>query len=359
MPRALGLSEIEQLRRRRVLENLEQLKKLTTITPEKEDVIKVIYGIKDKEVKSVKPRHSLGLRKRPPNKQEPKQPTQIPSKKVKKPNAKSIEFSDDENDWPSSGEEWTPNLLLVSKKKKDTFQEVGPTGKKKLSSSGPLATKQTANRGLVMELATSEAARRYPVREKPRPNYSVTTTIPEDDRFLYCYECDSSHLDGCLIHPVEWVENKPLSVCEEAKGRDVEFQREKCVCGIAYYLHTARTAPRDWIYIYKSGIPGAGFGVWTNREIKRGTTFGPYAGKVVYLDEMREEELVRRSRGGYAWLVRQNLQGMKSHLVDARNPLQSNWLRFVNCARFDEEQNLVTIQYRGKIYYRACQGKNC
>ncbi|VDP92983.1 unnamed protein product, partial [Echinostoma caproni] len=28
---------------------------------------------------------------------------------------------------------------------------------------------------------------------------------------------------------------------------------------------------------------------------------------------------------------------------------------FVNCARCEEEQNLVTIQYRGKIYYRACE----
>ncbi|XP_008562901.1 PREDICTED: histone-lysine N-methyltransferase PRDM9-like [Galeopterus variegatus] len=29
--------------------------------------------------------------------------------------------------------------------------------------------------------------------------------------------------------------------------------------------------------------------------------------------------------------------------------------RYVNCARDDEEQNLVAIQYRGQIFYRTCQ----
>lgn len=29
--------------------------------------------------------------------------------------------------------------------------------------------------------------------------------------------------------------------------------------------------------------------------------------------------------------------------------------RYVNCARDDEEQNLVAFQYRGQIFYRTCQ----
>lgn len=29
-------------------------------------------------------------------------------------------------------------------------------------------------------------------------------------------------------------------------------------------------------------------------------------------------------------------------------------MRFVNCARDDKEQNLVAMQFRGEIYYKAC-----
>ena len=45
--------------------------------------------------------------------------------------------------------------------------------------------------------------------------------------------------------------------------------------------------------------------------------------------------------------------GRVTHVVDARDEGHSNWLRFVNCARNEDEQNLVAFQYRGEIYYRA------
>ncbi|KAA3673029.1 uncharacterized protein DEA37_0010600 [Paragonimus westermani] len=248
----------------------------------------------------------------------------------------------------------------------------------------------------------------------------VLENLDQLKRLTDCYVCNVSVIDGCLKHPIEWVANNPITVCDAAKDHEVYFQKGKCVCGTPYYLHASRTAPQDWVRVWKSGIYGAGFGVWANKDIKCGTTFGPYGGVVVNLDEVEDDEFTRvsslilpwlvnllipihhdlysyfnvvlfveirqqtpfmwigviglsglnevwiiytltataectRSRGGYAWLVRNNLGGVKSHLVDARNPLQSNWLRFVNCARCDEEQNLVTIQYRGKIYYRACK----
>ena len=45
--------------------------------------------------------------------------------------------------------------------------------------------------------------------------------------------------------------------------------------------------------------------------------------------------------------------GRVTHVVDARDEGYSNWLRFVNCARNDDEQNLVAFQFRGEIYYRS------
>ncbi|KAJ8371979.1 hypothetical protein AAFF_G00298010 [Aldrovandia affinis] len=39
--------------------------------------------------------------------------------------------------------------------------------------------------------------------------------------------------------------------------------------------------------------------------------------------------------------------------IDARRETHSNWMRYVNCARNEEEQNLVAFQYRGSILYRC------
>ncbi|KAF5401632.1 Histone-lysine N-methyltransferase PRDM9 [Paragonimus heterotremus] len=245
--------------------------------------------------------------------------------KVKKPRAISLEYSDSGSDWLSSGDEWTPDTHSTDL---ETGHGFGRLSKLKNPKAQLVCPQKEICKGVVMKVTPTE----------------------ED-----CYVCNISVIDGCLKHPIEWVENNPITVCDAAKDHEVYFQRRKCVCGSPYYLHASRTAPPDWVRVWKSGIHGAGFGVWANKNIKCGTTFGPYGGVVVNLDEMEDDEFTRRSRGGYAWLVRNNLGGVKSHLVDARNPLRSNWLRFVNCARCDEEQNLVTIQYRGKIYYRACQ----
>ena len=42
-----------------------------------------------------------------------------------------------------------------------------------------------------------------------------------------------------------------------------------------------------------------------------------------------------------------------AHYLDCFNQDKSNWLRFVNCARFEEEQNLIAEQYDKKIFFKA------
>ena len=37
--------------------------------------------------------------------------------------------------------------------------------------------------------------------------------------------------------------------------------------------------------------------------------------------------------------------------MDASKTSASNWLRFINCARTEEEQNLYAYQHKGEIYY--------
>ena len=39
--------------------------------------------------------------------------------------------------------------------------------------------------------------------------------------------------------------------------------------------------------------------------------------------------------------------------IDGEDVKQSNWLRYVNCARTKQEQNCEAFQYRGCIYYKT------
>ena len=39
--------------------------------------------------------------------------------------------------------------------------------------------------------------------------------------------------------------------------------------------------------------------------------------------------------------------------IDGQDVSASNWMRYVNCARCDSEQNLVAFQYMGNIFYRT------
>ena len=41
------------------------------------------------------------------------------------------------------------------------------------------------------------------------------------------------------------------------------------------------------------------------------------------------------------------------HTVDATNEEDGNWMRYVCCARFFEEQNIVSNQNGTDVYYRA------
>ena len=46
--------------------------------------------------------------------------------------------------------------------------------------------------------------------------------------------------------------------------------------------------------------------------------------------------------------------GKLSHLIDGRGSA-GNWMAFVNCARYAQEQNLIAVQCDGDIFYEACK----
>eukprot|EP00057_Strongylocentrotus_purpuratus_P021476 XP_011675950.1 PREDICTED: histone-lysine N-methyltransferase PRDM9-like [Strongylocentrotus purpuratus] len=93
----------------------------------------------------------------------------------------------------------------------------------------------------------------------------------------------------------------------------------------------SKTLP-DGLVVKQSSIPGAGQGIFATKFIPKGYRFGPYDGDIVDLETGYDS--------GYQ---------------------TGNWMRYINCARNEGEQNLVAFQYLGEIYYRTfkpiCPGR--
>ncbi|XP_013399136.1 zinc finger protein 3-like [Lingula anatina] len=166
---------------------------------------------------------------------------------------------------------------------------------------------------------------RYPKRKAGDKNYK-DLEVPDDDAFLYCDECNMEYAGDCPVHG-------PLNIIQDvqvpADGSDPERAR--------------KTLP-PYFNIYTSQIPDAGLGVWVIRQLKNRTRFGPYEGEI-------STDTAKAHESGYSWQVYK--EGQPSHFVDAQDPSIANWMRYVNCARTEREQNLVAFQYHGQIYYKT------
>ncbi|XP_061403952.1 histone-lysine N-methyltransferase PRDM7-like, partial [Lethenteron reissneri] len=135
-------------------------------------------------------------------------------------------------------------------------------------------------------------------------------------------------------------ERKVYTEVEEPQDDDFFFHcRRGRGPGVA---NRARLSLPQGLTVGASSIAGAGLGVWSNRKkLPKGVIFGPYQG------EVSEENPVSE----YCWLIYKNKKDRE--YVDAQDESKSNWMRFVNCARNEQEQNLVAFQHRGQIYYRT------
>lgn len=102
-----------------------------------------------------------------------------------------------------------------------------------------------------------------------------------------------------------------------------------------------KTVPKGMM-IAPSYIPKAGYGIIADSFIKKYTWLGEYEGEIVPMD--REDDI-----SWYAWSVHRG--GEDSYFIDARNIATSSSLRWINCARNLNEQNVFVYECRGKIYY--------
>ncbi|XP_043730906.1 probable histone-lysine N-methyltransferase PRDM7 [Cervus elaphus] len=177
-----------------------------------------------------------------------------------------------------------------------------------------------------VELRRKETGvKRYCLRERKGHVYQEVSE-PQDDDYLYCEECQNFFIDSCAAHgPPTFVKD-----CAVEKG---------------HANRSALTLPPG-LSIRLSGIPDAGLGVWNEAsDLPLGLHFGPYEGQITDDEEA--------ANSGYAWLITKRRNCYE--YVDGKDTSWANWMRYVNCARDDEEQNLVAFQYHGQIFYRTCQ----
>ncbi|XP_069898197.1 histone-lysine N-methyltransferase PRDM9 [Dipodomys merriami] len=167
--------------------------------------------------------------------------------------------------------------------------------------------------------------RMYSLRERKSYAYEEISE-PQDDDYLYCEQCQNFFINSCTVH------GPPIFVRDNVVDK-------------GHYDRSVLSLPPG-LRIRQSSIPEAGLGVWNEEsDLPLGLHFGPYEGQIT------EDEDAANS--GYSWMI---TKGRNCYVyVDGKDKSQANWMRYVNCARYDEEQNLVAFQYHRQIFYRTCR----
>ncbi|EFO22150.2 SET domain-containing protein [Loa loa] len=145
----------------------------------------------------------------------------------------------------------------------------------------------------------------------------------EDDDYIHCDLCGVYYRASCRLHPLFIVSDR--EVREDNKPR------------------AEQTLPA-FFEIKTSKIPKAGLGVFAKMDIPIGLVFGPYQG--ILLSDPKKAD-----QNGYSWEIR--ISGKPSQYIDGSDPRYSNWMRYINSSRFENEQNLIAFQYNGSVYYRV------
>ncbi|XP_043206693.1 histone-lysine N-methyltransferase PRDM9-like isoform X2 [Amphibalanus amphitrite] len=162
-------------------------------------------------------------------------------------------------------------------------------------------------------------------RRRNMVNYREEEDLDDDD-YIFCDECDREWEGDCPVHgPLQVVPDTKVPFDTGDPERDIKTRPE--------FLNPGR-----------SKIPGANTGIWTEKDLPARLRFGPYEG-IVTADRRQATD------SGYSWEIKKSRR--VHHYVNAGDSSSSNWLRLVNCARFEQEQNLIAFQYKGQMYYRT------
>ncbi|XP_058515267.1 LOW QUALITY PROTEIN: histone-lysine N-methyltransferase PRDM7-like [Ochotona princeps] len=211
------------------------------------------------------------------------------------------------------------NLLNITGSKKGRKAVFHP---KEPNSSGQHSTQKLKLR----RKDENEAFQMYNLKGRKGQTYKEFSET-EDDDYLYCEKCQICFLKSSAAHgpPPVFLKDNPVE-----KG------------------HPSRALLNvpPGLRIGPSSIPETGLGVFNEAsDLLLGLHFGRFKGKITEVEEKPDS--------GYSWQI---AKGRNSHeYVDGKYTSLANWMRYVNCARNDEEQNLVAFQYHRQIFYHTCQ----
>uniref|UniRef100_A0A4W5JVK6 SET domain-containing protein n=1 Tax=Hucho hucho TaxID=62062 RepID=A0A4W5JVK6_9TELE len=228
-------------------------------------------------------------------------------------------------------EEWTPHLERQHQGKTQRRREKNSrTPSTETTSKPPQSRTPTASTSKPPQSRTpSTASTSKPPQS--RTSSTASTSKPPQSRTSSTASTSKPPQIFCF---------SSLSVCEECKS----FFIEECeLHGPPHFIldtpaplgapDRARLTLPPGLEVRTSAIPGAGLGVFNHGH------------------KFPDKELAMES--GYSWVIYKSKQSDK--YIDAKRDTHSNWMRYVNCARSEEEQNLVAFQYRGGILYRCCK----
>ncbi|XP_049511331.1 histone-lysine N-methyltransferase PRDM9 [Dermacentor silvarum] len=166
---------------------------------------------------------------------------------------------------------------------------------------------------------------RYPRQQRKEVNYMECVEGP-DEEYLFCDDCKMDYPGDCPVHgPLMQVKDTPVPLGDPQRAN--------------------KTVP-EGLSVRRSTIKGAQYGVFTLKRLPKRLCFGPYEG--VKVDDSS-------AANGYIWEIRENGRVI---LVDGRPLDRSNWMRYVNCAPEQSQQNLAAFVRQGAVYYRTCKVVN-
>ncbi|KAM8784528.1 LOW QUALITY PROTEIN: histone-lysine N-methyltransferase PRDM9-like [Rhynchonycteris naso] len=163
----------------------------------------------------------------------------------------------------------------------------------------------------------------YSLQERKGHVYQEVSETQDDD-YLYCEKCENFFIDSFAMHAPTFVKDSAVD-----KGHP---------------KHAALTL-NPGLRITPLGFPEAGLGVWNEASaLPVGLHFGPYKSQITENEEAGNNE--------YSWQITKERNCYM--YVNGKDESWANWMRYVNCARDDKEQNLVAFQYHRQIFYRTC-----
>ncbi|CAL1612052.1 unnamed protein product [Knipowitschia caucasica] len=103
------------------------------------------------------------------------------------------------------------------------------------------------------------------------------------------------------------------------------------------------TLPRNLVFKYR-GDSNEVVGVCSREYIPKGTRFGPLVGEVYTADTVPKD-----ANRKYFWRIYED--GELHHFVDGLDEARSNWMRFVNPAHCEPDQNMAACQNGMDVYF--------